>query len=140
MKFPSLRHSLMALAMAAGMSAGSASAVTITREFTANWFDPSHSGHGFGIEVIDAPVGKTLVAYWFTHDLQGKPMWVVGSGPVEGDKALVDAYVTSGGAFTNDFAPVLFRQPLGERWSSPLPIAIVVPCAMYRMLRARPLA
>jgi len=95
----------MALAMAAGMSAGSASAVTITREFTANWFDPSHSGHGFGIEVIDAPVGKTLVAYWFTHDLQGKPMWVVGSGPVEGDKALVDAYVTSGGAFTNDFAP-----------------------------------
>ena len=60
MKFPSLRHSLMALAMAAGMSAGSASAVTITREFTANWFDPSHSGHGFGIEVIDAPVGKTL--------------------------------------------------------------------------------
>ena len=105
MKFPSLRHSLMALAMAAGMSAGSASAVTITREFTANWFDPSHSGHGFGIEVIDAPVGKTLVAYWFTHDLQGKPMWVVGSGPVEGDKALVDAYVTSGGAFTNDFAP-----------------------------------
>jgi len=95
----------MALAMAAGMSAGSASAVTITREFTANWFDPSHSGHGFGIEVIDAPVGKTLVAYWFTHDLQGKPMWVVGSGPVERDKALVDAYVTSGGAFTNDFAP-----------------------------------
>ena len=77
MKFPSLRHSLMALAMAAGMSAGSASAVTITREFTANWFDPSHSGHGFGIEVIDAPVGKTLVAYWFPENpsaRRGEPL------------------------------------------------------------------
>jgi hypothetical protein len=106
----SLRFSFLSLALASGLGLGSANAVTITREFTASWHDPSHSGHGFSIEVIDGPLGKTLVAFWFTHDLQGKPMWLVGSGPVEGERALVDTYEAKGGAFNNSFAPGAIQQ------------------------------
>ena len=104
------RFPLITFALAAALGAGNAEAVTITREFSASWHDPTHIGHGFSLEVIEGPLGKTLVAFWFTHDLQGKPMWLVGSGPVEGEKALVDAYEAKGGAFTNGFAPGAIQQ------------------------------
>ena len=105
-KRPVLKSAL-AMAIAACFSTGAAHAddVSITREFSANWYDPAHSGHGFGVEVIESGDDKALLAYWFTHDLEGKPLWLVGTGPIEGNTALVEAFVAEGGRFTNNFDP-----------------------------------
>jgi hypothetical protein len=95
----------MAFCLSAGAALSPAQAITITREFSANWYDPSRSGHGFGLEVIEAGSEKRLVAYWFTHDLSGRPMWLVGNGPIVGSRASVQVFSSEGGRFTNDFNP-----------------------------------
>lgn len=39
------------------------------------WYDLSHSGEGFVVEVLP---GDTVVIYWFTYDANGEPAWMVG--------------------------------------------------------------
>lgn len=85
--------------------AGQAHAVAITRSFTASWYDPTHAGHGFNIEVVDNAAGKTMVMYWYTFDANGAPLWVLGQGPVDGERATLQAVTTTGGRFGNAFDP-----------------------------------
>lgn len=92
----------IALALA---GTGGADAVTVTREFSASWSDPAHSGHGFSLEVMPTSQGKILIAYWFTFDADGRPIWVIGSGPVVGNQVSMHAVVTQGGRFDNTFDP-----------------------------------
>jgi uncharacterized membrane protein YgcG len=101
-----------AIALALGaFAAAPAQAVSITREFSSAWSDPAHPGHGFVTDVVDAGNGnKTLIAYWFTYDAQGRQMWVVGVGPVQGDRATLQAVTTSGGSFDNLFNPAAVQQ------------------------------
>jgi hypothetical protein len=99
-----LKTSLLA-ATCASLFAGAAGAVSITREFTASWYDPAHSGHGFNFEVIGSGNTKTMLAYWYTYDAQGKPSWMFATGPVVGDEAQLTGYATLGGAFGNGFDP-----------------------------------
>jgi hypothetical protein len=100
----SLRLSLLG-ALCAGALIGPAGAVSITREFTASWYDPAHSGHGFNFEVIGSGASKTMLGYWYTYDAQGKPSWMFATGPVVGDQAQLTGYATLGGAFGNSFDP-----------------------------------
>ncbi len=97
--------SRLAVALAAALCLSPAYATNITREFSSSWYDPSRSGHGFILEVIDSTQGKSLMAYWFTYDQQGRQIWMFGSGPVNGDSAQVTAYQASGGSFDNQFNP-----------------------------------
>jgi hypothetical protein len=109
-------RSLLALAalVAGATIAPSALALSITREFASNWYDPAHEGHGLVTDVVDAGGTKTLVAYWFTYDAQGRQMWVVGARPVEGDRATLQMVTTSGGSFDNTFNPAAVqRMPWG---------------------------
>ncbi len=92
------------------VAATCAGAVTITRNFSASWFDPAHSGHGFNLEVVDNPAGKTMVAFWYTFDASGAPVWIVASGPVVGDRAVLQASLVNGGRFGNGFDPALVQQ------------------------------
>ena len=87
------------------MAISAAGATIITREFTAAWFDPSRPGHGVGIEVIDGAAGKTLLAYWFTYDTDGRQLWLYGTGPVVGDTAQVTVFETQGGSYDGSFDP-----------------------------------
>ncbi len=100
----SLRISLLA-ATCASLFAGAASAVSITREFTASWYDPAHSGHGFNFEIVGSGNSKTMLGYWYTYDAQGNPSWMFATGPVVGDQAQLTGYATTGGAFGNNFDP-----------------------------------
>lgn len=84
----------------AGLS-GAAGAITVTRDFSASWYDPSHSGHGFNIEVVDNPSGKNMVLYWYTYDASGAPLWVLAQGAVSDVRATLRAVTTSGGRFGN---------------------------------------
>lgn len=78
---------------------------------TGNWYDPSQNGHGVQLEVI----GETLVtAIWFTFDANGAPVWIVGSGTIDGDRIVMQAGRSSGGRFPPNFDPAaVVAQPWG---------------------------
>src|SRR5689334_18837512 len=86
------------------LACGSASAITITRDFSASWYDPTHAGHGFSIEVVDNAAGKSMVAYWYTFDAAGAPLWILAQGPVNGARATLQGVTVNGGRFGNAFA------------------------------------
>ncbi len=75
---------------------------------TGSWFDPTQNGQGFSLEVV--PATDVLAAYWFTFPPQGvaegvakgelpNQMWLQGSGPIDGDSAVVTFQLPVGGAF-----------------------------------------
>lgn len=88
---------LTALTLAAAALAPAAQAITITRGFTGLWHDTS-AKRGFSAEVLDTANGKQLVAYWITTDAAGKPMWVIGQGPIVGNRAVLAAVVGNSAA------------------------------------------
>jgi hypothetical protein len=90
MKLTALAAAAIALASAA--FAPNAEAITITRGFNGLWHDTG-AHRGFSAEVIDTANGRQLLAYWFTTDAAGKPLWVIGQGPIAGNKAVLAAVV-----------------------------------------------
>lgn len=68
-----------------------------------SWYDPSHNGEGFLVEVL--PEGRGLV-YWFTYDASGNQTWLFGTGTVSGNTLVInDAFTTEGGVFGPTFDP-----------------------------------
>jgi len=65
------------------------------------FFDPSHDGEGFVIDVL--PTGGVTV-YWFTYDSEGNQRWFLGVGQFDDHSIHVDEWiVTSGGRFGEEF-------------------------------------
>ncbi len=81
--------------------AGTASAqVKVTSDFTGIWDQPDQESQGFVVQIVGQPDGSTEgVAYWFTYDDAGNPLWVVGQGPVEGDQINLDFVRVDGPQF-----------------------------------------
>lgn len=72
--------------------------------FSGSWFDYSHDGEGFVVEVLNE---TAAVVIWFTYDTEGNPAWMLGSGLIDGASILVNEFlITSGGVFGPDFNPV----------------------------------
>lgn len=84
---------LAAITLSAAALSSSAGAVTITRGFSGLWHDSSGANRGFSAEVVDTSNGKQLFAYWITTDAAGKPLWVIGQGPIRGNRAVLSAVV-----------------------------------------------
>jgi hypothetical protein len=62
------------------------SAVAIGPEHSGSWYWDEQSGHGFSIEIGELPDGSPLgVAYWYTYDDQGNPIFMLGTGIPDGD-------------------------------------------------------
>jgi len=76
--------------------------------FTGNWYDASHVGHGFAFEVLP---GNIMLLEWFVFAPQGGQAWVVGTGPIIGNSAAIQAYqkVGSGGLFPPAFNAALLQ-------------------------------
>jgi len=89
-----------ALSMSAVALSPSAQAVTITRGFAGLWHDSAQANRGFSAEVVRTETGKKLMAYWFTTDATGKPIWVIGEGPIVGNRAVLNAVLGSSAAPT----------------------------------------
>ena len=55
--------------------------LVIDASFTGAWFDPTHDGEGFLIEILDGGPfgvsGNVALAYWFTYDPEGNQAWMV---------------------------------------------------------------
>ena len=68
-----------------------------------SWFDPSHNGEGYNVEVL---IGGQVVVYWFSYDPEGKRRWFFGLGEIREGKLVFDEMLTSsGGIFGPDFNP-----------------------------------
>ena len=67
------------------------------------WFDPARDGEGFSVEVLD---GDQALVIWYTYDLVGGQLWLIGVGEIDGGSIVVDPLVlTTGTRFGPDFDP-----------------------------------
>ena len=76
------KNTLQALCVTVLLAAGICQAKPIDADMTGNWLVPSQVGHGLQIEVLDL---STAVVAWYTFDTQGNPIWLLGTGEIEGD-------------------------------------------------------
>lgn len=67
-----------------------------------NWFQPAQSGHGFFLHVFGSGDARQLVAVWYVFD-RGKPLFLVGAGPIAGDTATLTLGITRGPDFPPDY-------------------------------------
>ena len=75
----------------------------ISAGISGSWFDPSHTGEGWLIEVLSEDLA---LVYWFSYDTNGNPAWWVGVGTIDGKSITVGAAALfSGGVFGPDFNP-----------------------------------
>jgi hypothetical protein len=67
------------------------------------WFNSARSGEGFAVEVLDAASAWVI---WFTHDLDGSQLWLVGLGTIDGGRIVVDEMLrASASGFGAGFDP-----------------------------------
>ena len=76
---------------------------TITPGITGSWYDPERDGEGYNIEIVGSALDPQLLAYFYTYDADGNQMWLVGTGPANGDTAVVPVQVTSGPVYGDGF-------------------------------------
>ena len=87
---PTLRSERVSAALASGAMTGA-------------WYDPSHDGEGWLIEVLAE--NRALVT-WYSYDLQGMQMWLIGVGEISGSIIQIDEMqVTQGPVFGTEFDP-----------------------------------
>jgi hypothetical protein len=68
-----------------------------------SWYDPSHSGEGYVLEVLD---DERVLVYWFSFDGAGNPRWFFGVGAIENDVLQFgEMYSTTGARFGPAFDP-----------------------------------
>jgi hypothetical protein len=72
------------------------------------WFDPSHNGEGFILEML---ADNRAVLYWFTFDKDGNQDWYIGVGDVRGNRILFTQLLrVSGGEFGPGFDPTMITE------------------------------
>lgn len=89
---------------ASGVYTVAGSPFAIGPGITGNWFNPAQSGQGFSLEVLR---DNTLLAEWFTFAPEGGQSWIVATGPIDGNTAVLQGYqaVGPGGRFFPNFDP-----------------------------------
>ena len=92
MKLPSTKHSLVHTLVATAVLLFHSGAFAIGPAYSGSWYNPLQSGHGFSLEysVLDdgTPV---VVAYWYVYDIDGNPIFLVGTGePEEGNTVTLE--------------------------------------------------
>lgn len=87
------------------MRSRNAPVAQIDGRFSGNWYDPSRSGEGWLLEVIDA---RTALVYGFTYPADGETgdqQWLIGTGEIVGNGIIVDElYGMRGGQFGDAFS------------------------------------
>ncbi len=102
---------LTRLTVPSGAAGNAASAITACHSGT--WYQPAQNGHGLQLEVLGQPGNQTLLVVWYAY-LDGAQRWLLGTGPIVGDRATVPMTMTRGGQFPPNFNPAtVVRQPWG---------------------------
>lgn len=81
-----------------------ASAFAVGPGITGNWFNRNQSGQGFSIEVLP---DDQMLAEWYVFAPGGGPVWIVATGPIVGNSAVLQAFqvIGIGGRFPPNFDP-----------------------------------
>jgi len=70
-----------------------------------SWYPPDQSGHGFSLEFGRQLDGTPLaVAYWYTYDTAGNPLFLIGTGEPAANRVTID-FVSPVGMVYGDFDP-----------------------------------
>ena len=71
------------------------------------WYNPSRDGEGLFVEVVDTNSGQQISVSWFTYDLDGFQMWLVGNVAIQANQTSVTipVFVTNGPKFGPDYDP-----------------------------------
>ena len=77
------------------------------------WYDPSHNGEGYLLEVLDS---QRAVVYWFTYDENGEQRWLTGNGQISGNTITFEQlFRPTGPVFGDNFdAADLVLNPSGS--------------------------
>lgn len=75
---------------------------SIDVDFSGLWFNPDENGHGLQLEQIESNGTKAINFSWFAYH-QGKPFWLVGIAPLEGQNARIPVSFTRGTGFGGAF-------------------------------------
>lgn len=65
----------------------------IDARLTGTYYDPEHDGHYVSFQVLPIDL---VAAVWWTYDSQGNPLWLIGSGEVDGDTARIEVFSSRG--------------------------------------------
>ncbi len=80
---------------------------------TGAWYNPDRDGEGFLLEILS---GDQALVTWYTYDLNGRQLWLIGNGVIEGSVIRVDELLsTSGAVFGPAFDPAQVER---TRWGS----------------------
>ena len=82
---------------------------------TGSWYLDARDGEGYNIEIWGDDLDPQVLAYFYTYDDDGNQMWLVGSGPANGDTAVVPVQVTSGPVYGAGYNP---DDVLREDWGT----------------------
>ena len=67
------------------------------------WYDPSHDGEGFVLEMLS---DTSALVFWFSFDAQGQRRWFYNVGELQGETIVFEEIVTTrGGLFGKAFDP-----------------------------------
>lgn len=88
-QFTPLQATRMHALIAAFRPQLTSSTFAIGAGMTGNWYSPAQSGHGFEIQVLP---GNQLLVEWFVFTPDGQPTWIIGTGPISGDTAIVQGF------------------------------------------------
>ena len=110
-RFTTLQGTRMQALIAMFRPSLAATAFSIGPGTTGNWFDSAESGHGFSIEVLP---GNQMLAQWYVFAPNGGPVWIVASGPIAGNSAVLQAFqkIGAGGRFPPNFDPSQLQNQL----------------------------
>lgn len=85
----------------------------MTDRLNGSWYDPAAVGQGLNLEILEDR-GEAL-AYWYTFDTTGNPMWLIGQGPVDSaGVAQLEFLIVTGGQLGVGGEPVLAAWGNGE--------------------------
>lgn len=70
-----------------------------------SWYNVDQSGHGFSMEFGQLPDGTPLAGiYWFTYDVLGNPIFMLGTGVPDGNSVVV-SFESPVGMIYGEFIP-----------------------------------
>jgi hypothetical protein len=84
----------------------------IDASLSGNWWNgPARSGEGAQIEIANAGNGSSVfVATVYSYDTMGNQIFLVAVGPVSGDSAEVEVFITDGGVWGEGYDPALVNE------------------------------
>jgi hypothetical protein len=93
------------------------SGFTINAGLNGNWWNGlDRNGEGVQVEVSDGGEGSLIfVATVYSYDTEGKQIFLVAVGTVDGDTTEVDVFITQGGLWGDEFDPALVNE---TRWGT----------------------